>query len=269
MELLERGAFLASLEGWLDAARHGQGCMVLLGGEAGIGKTALARAFCDRHGADARVLWGACDALRTPRPLGPLLDITREVGWELARLVAAEPTRHRLFGAFLDLLASAREPVVAVVEDAHWADEATLDLLLFLGRRVADSPAVVLVTYRDDEAGREHPLRTVIGDLATARWVHRLDLPPLSRAAVASLADPHGIDPDRLHRVTGGNPFFVTEVLGAAGGEVPPTVRDAVLARTARLTPAARAALDAARVATARGIGGPSQYQYGEATAPR
>ena len=185
MELLERGAFLESLEGWLAAARSGEGCMVLLGGEAGIGKTALARAFCDRHGADARVLWGACDALRTPRPLGPLLDITREVGGELARLVSAEPTRHRLFGAFLDLLGSAGGPdspgpvpsgdppgrtlpVVAVVEDAHWADEATLDLLVFLGRRVAGSPAVVLVTYRDDEVGPGHPLRTVIGDLAIA-----------------------------------------------------------------------------------------------------
>jgi predicted ATPase len=103
MELLGRGAFLESLESWPAAARNGEGCMVLLGGEAGIGKTALARAFCDRHGADARVLWGAFDALRTPRPLGPLLDITREVGGELARLVSAEPTRHRLFAAFLDL----------------------------------------------------------------------------------------------------------------------------------------------------------------------
>jgi len=168
MELLERGAFLESLEGRLAAARNGEGCMVLLGGEAGIGKTALARAFCDRHGADARILWGACDALRTPRPLGPLLDITREVGGELARLVSAEPTRHRLFAAFLDLLGPAGRPVVAVVEDAHWADEATLDLLVFLGRRVAGSQAVVLVTYRDDEVGPEHPLRTVIGDLAIA-----------------------------------------------------------------------------------------------------
>src|SRR5215218_146791 len=102
MELLERGAFLGSLESWLAAARNGEGCMVLVGGEAGIGKTALARAFCDRHGTDARVLWGACDALRTPRPLGPLLDIAREAGGELASVVAAEPTRHRLFAAFLD-----------------------------------------------------------------------------------------------------------------------------------------------------------------------
>jgi DNA-binding CsgD family transcriptional regulator len=248
MELLERGAFLGSLEGWLATARNGEGRMVLLGGEAGIGKTALARAFCDRHGDDARVLWGACDALRTPRPLGPLLDIAREAGGELAALVAAEPTRHRLFGAFLDLLGSAGRPVVAVVEDAHWADEATLDLLVFVGRRVPGTSAMVVVTYRDDEVGPEHPLGTVIGDLATARWVHRLELPVLTREAVATLARPQGIDPDRLHRITGGNPFFVTEVLAAPSRQVPPTVRDAVLARAARLSPGARGALDVAAV---------------------
>jgi ATP/maltotriose-dependent transcriptional regulator MalT len=120
MVLLERGTFLGSLDGWLAQARNGHGCLVLVGGEAGIGKTSLVSAFRDRHGGDARVLWGACDALRTPRPLGPLLDIAREAGGELAALVAAEPTRHRLFGAFLDLLDSGDRPVVAVVEDAHW-----------------------------------------------------------------------------------------------------------------------------------------------------
>jgi tetratricopeptide (TPR) repeat protein len=105
-----------------------------------------------------------------------------------------------------------------------------------------------VVTYRDDEVGPAHPLGTVIGDLATARWVRRIELPALSRDAVATLARPEGIDPDRLHPATGGNPFFVTEVLGAPGREVPPTVRDAVLARAARLSPTARGALDAAAV---------------------
>ena len=138
--------------------------------------------------------------------------------------------------------------MVAVVEDAHWADEATLDLLVFVGRRVAATPAMVVVTYRDDEVGPGHPLRRVIGDLATARWVRRLELPALTREAVAALARPQGIDPDRLHQTTGGNPFFVTEVLGASSGEVPPTVRDAVLARAGRLSPVARGALDAAAV---------------------
>ena len=98
MVLLERGTFLGSLDGWLAEARDGRGCLVLVGGEAGIGKTSLVSAFHNRRGGDARVVWGACDALRTPRPLGPLLDIAREAGGELAALVAAEPTRHRLFG---------------------------------------------------------------------------------------------------------------------------------------------------------------------------
>jgi hypothetical protein len=104
---------------------------------------------------------------------------------------------------------------------------------------VAGTPAMVVVTYRDDEVGPGHPLRTALGDLATAGWVHRLELPALTREAVATLAGPEGIDPDRLHQATDGNPFFVTEVLGAASGEVPPTVRDAVLARAARLSPTA------------------------------
>jgi hypothetical protein len=107
---------------------------------------------------------------------------------------------------------------------------------------------MVVVTYRDDEVGPGHPLRRVIGDLATARWVRRLELPALTREAVATLARPRGIDPDRLHQTTGGNPFFVTEVLGSSGREVPPTVRDAVLARAGRLSPLARGALDAAAV---------------------
>jgi hypothetical protein len=204
MDLLERAPALESLERLLAAAGEGRGCMVLLGGEAGIGKTAVASAFGERHRGDARVLWGACDALRTPRPLGPLLDIARDAGGEPARLVDAEAPRHARGRA------------------GH------------LPRR----------------RGRPgHPLRTVMGDLATQPPVRRLDLTRLSREAVAALARPHGVDAEPLYRVTGGNPFFVTEVLAAPAapaGRVPPTVRDAVLARTARLSPAARALLDAA-----------------------
>jgi DNA-binding CsgD family transcriptional regulator/tetratricopeptide (TPR) repeat protein len=251
MELLERARFVDALERDLAAAAGGEGRMVLLGGEAGIGKTTLTRTFCDRHRAGARVLWGVCDALRTPRPLAPLLDIARGAGGELARLVDADAGRHALFTGLLDALSSG-PPAIAVIEDAHWADEATIDLLVFVGRRVGGTRALVVVTYRDDEAGPGHPLRTAMGDLATARTVGRLDLPPLSREAVAALAhggEPgHEVDPDHLYAVTGGNPFFVTEVLSARTAGVPSTVRDAVLARAARLSPAARAALDVAAV---------------------
>jgi DNA-binding CsgD family transcriptional regulator len=250
MELLEREPLLASLDARLDRAAAGAGSLVLLAGEAGIGKTSLARAFCDRHQPDARRWWGACDALSTPRPLGPLYDIARTAGGELAGLMASDASRHHRFGGFLDALSDPRRPVIAVIEDVHWADEATLDLLIFIGRRVADTGAVIVVTYRDEEIGPDHPLRPVLGRLATLPAVDRLRLPRLTEPAVATLAADHPADAAQVYRVTGGNPFFVTEILaagtGAGAGTVPETVSDAVLARAAQLPPPARAALDAA-----------------------
>jgi DNA-binding CsgD family transcriptional regulator/tetratricopeptide (TPR) repeat protein len=249
MELLERQQHREMLAARLTEAQAGagSGSMVLVTGEAGIGKSALVREFCTANATRTRVLWGACDALRTPRPLGPLHDIARTAGGKLAQLVADEAPRHQAFTAFLDVLAG-RPPAVAVFEDVHWADEATLDLLLFVGRRVADTHALVIATFRDDEVDRDHALRVVLGDLATARSVHRLAVPPLSPAAVAELAAPLGHDPTRIYAVTNGNPFFVTEVLADGDHPVPVTVRDAVLARAARLVPAARETLDVAAV---------------------
>ncbi|ADB34819.1 transcriptional regulator, LuxR family [Kribbella flavida DSM 17836] len=217
------------------------GTLVLIGGEAGIGKTTLVRVHCGSLPADLPVRSGFCDALGTPRALGPLHDIAKSVP-ALAGLLAAGADRHRAFTTLLDLLAEG--PSVTVIEDVHWADEATLDLLIYLGRRIADLPAVVLVTYRPEEVGRDHPLRRVLGDLATARAVRRIQVPALSPDAVAALSEPLGRDGVRLHAVTGGNPFFVTEALSAPADDVPATVRDAVLARAHRLGPAARAVLD-------------------------
>ncbi|GAA3242346.1 ATP-binding protein [Actinocorallia longicatena] len=237
MELLEREDELRAL----GARPHG---VVLVAGEAGIGKTSLVREFC--AGSGRPVLWGACDALRTPSPLGPLRDMARTAGGELARVLAAEGPRHALFSAFLDQVGAGE--AVAVVEDPHWADEATLDLLMFAGRRMAGTGGLLLVTYRDDEVGPGHPLLAVLGALATDRAVRRLRLPPLSAAAVAALAGPSGPDATRLHGRTGGNPFFVTESLADPGQPVPATVRDAVLARAARLDAAGREALEAVAV---------------------
>jgi DNA-binding CsgD family transcriptional regulator/tetratricopeptide (TPR) repeat protein len=248
MQLLEREPALDALGGWLAEARAGRGRLVLVAGEAGVGKTTLMAAFAARQRPLARVLWGACDPLTTPRPLGPLADVAPAIGGQLERLLGEEAPRERLFPALLERLAAPGVATVLVVEDAHWADAATLDLLRFLGRRLGAAPVLVVVTYRDDAVGPAHPLRLVAGDLATSAVVRRLRLAPLSRQGVAVLAGPHGLDPAALHERTGGNPFFVTEVLAAGDEAIPATVRDAVLARAARLPAAARAVLDAAAV---------------------
>jgi DNA-binding CsgD family transcriptional regulator/tetratricopeptide (TPR) repeat protein len=236
MELLEREQCLVELTGWLHAAAEKGGCVALVAGEAGIGKTALVQAFSKQQ-SGTRVLWGACDALFTPRPLAPLHDIARQTKGALLTAVTSGANRNEIFTAAMDELE--REKTLVVFEDMHWADEATLDLLKYLGRRVHRTHAMLAVTYRDDEVGQRHPLRYVIGDLPRAS-VHRMPLPPLSESAVAQLASRAERPSEGLHSLTGGNPLFVTEVLATAGDTVPSTVRDAVLARAGRLSPAAR-----------------------------
>jgi len=248
MSLLERESALETLGGWFAEARAGRGRLVLVGGEAGVGKTTLVNEFALQHRQTARVLWGACDALTTPRPLGPLSDVAPALGGQLDQLLHDEAPREVLFPALLQRLRDTRVVTVLVVEDVHWADEATLDLLRFLARRLGPAATLLVVTYRDDEVGPVHPVQLLAGDLASSALVRRLRLAPLSRQAVASLAGPRGVDPDGLYERTGGNPFFVTEVLAAGDEAIPATVADAVLGRAARLSPPARQVLDAAAV---------------------
>jgi len=224
---------------------------VLVGGEAGVGKTALVRAFCDAQTGRGRILWGGCDPLFTPRPLGPLLAIADDAGGELQTLVQNGAIPHEVVAA-LGRELQARPGTVFVLEDVHWADEATLDVLKLLARRVENLPVLVVATFRDDELDRRHPLRIVLGELATNGAVRRLKLASLSQAAVAQLAAPHGVDADEVYAKTAGNPFFVVEALAAGTAAVPDTVRDAVLARAARLDGEARALLDAVSIVPQR-----------------
>jgi DNA-binding NarL/FixJ family response regulator/tetratricopeptide (TPR) repeat protein len=248
--LLERADHLTALTESLAAVTaEASGRVVLVGGEAGVGKTVLLRAFCDQLPDSTRVLWGACEGLLTPGPLGPFFDLAEITGGELEELVSREARPHEVAAALVRELAGGRATVV-VIEDLHWADEATLDVLRLLARKVAAVRALVLTSYRDDELDRAHPLTLVLGELATARSVSRLEVAPLSADAVGALAEPYGIDTNDLHRQTKGNPFFVTEVLAAGTGEIPRTVRDAVLARVARLSEPARLLLEAIAIAT-------------------
>ncbi|HEY3191259.1 MAG TPA: AAA family ATPase, partial [Solirubrobacterales bacterium] len=247
--LLERSEHLSALDAALnEVIAKSKGRLVLIGGEAGVGKTSLLREFCDRSPDSVRVLWGACEALLTPGPLGPLFDVAEVTRGELEELVSTGARPHEVTSALLRELGS-RRATVLVLEDLHWADEATLDVVQLLGRKVETISTLVLASYRDDELDGGHPLRVVLGELATARAVTRLDLSPLSADAVGLLAAPHGVDAEDLYRRTGGNPFFVTEALAAEAQELPRTVRDAVLARARRLNPAARTLLDAVAVA--------------------
>ena len=246
MKLLERDTALGELEAALQAAAGGEGRFLLIGGEAGIGKTALVRHFTARPQPVARTLWGACDDLFTPRPFGPLHDIAAQIGGELLRLLQTESNRPLIFAACLKEVQT--QPTLAVIEDIHWADEATLDLLKYLGRRIHLTPSLLVVTYRDDELSPQHPLRLLLGDLATSPALRRVVLTPLSVEGVRQLAENRPVDVESLYRQTGGNPFYVTEVLAAAQAGVPPTVRDAVLARAARLSLSGRAVLNAAAV---------------------
>ena len=247
-DLLERTEELSVLEKGLETVRRSsRGRIVLVSGEAGVGKTALLRRFCEERGQSARILWGGCDALFTPRPLGPLLVVAEDAGGELADLVAGGVMPHELVAALAREL-RARTPTVFVLEDVHWADEATLDVLRLLARRLETVPALIIASCREDELDWGHPLRIVLGELATSRTVTRVKLAALSPAAVARLAEPHGVDADALYRKTAGNPFFVVEALAAQADEIPDTVRDAILARGARLGPAAKRLLEAVAV---------------------
>jgi len=242
-ELLERESLLAALGDAADAAARGDGRTVLVSGEAGIGKTSLLERFAAGLGR-GRVLWGACEALATPRPLGPLHDIAGPAGAALRGALARPGDRAALFAAVLDELARPPAPTVVVFEDVHWADDATLDLVKYLGRRIRHAGALLVLSHRDDAASLDK-LRAVLGDLPSAH-VARLQVPPLSRAAVERLAAVVARrDAGGVHAATGGNAFFVTEVLrqGGAAAGVPASVRDAVLARAAMLPPLADALL--------------------------
>ena len=243
--LLEREELLTQLA----EARAAGGRLVFVGGEAGVGKTALVREFASRSG--ERVLFGSCENLTTPTPLGPFLDVADVAEAGEPRLVAR---------ALLDEL---RDGETLVLEDVHWADQATLDVLRVVGRRIDGTRALVLATYRDDEVDKAHPLRVVLGELASAPGVGRLPVPHLSLEAVRVLAEPHEADGDAIHALTRGNAFYVTEVLAGGTGALPETVRDAVLARVATLDEGARRLLDAAALIPAR-----CELWLLEATAP-
>jgi DNA-binding CsgD family transcriptional regulator/tetratricopeptide (TPR) repeat protein len=244
--LIEREHVLGRLTALIDDAAAGSGRLVFLTGEAGIGKTSVVAALTDLAQGRLAVRRGACDSVATAA-LGPFIDAVPELA-DVLEGAATDVQRPSLFRRLRSALSGT--PTLLVLEDVHWADGATLDLLRFLGRRLADLPLLVVATSREDEVPPGHPLATLLGDLATAPGVHRVQLVPLSVAGVRRLVAEAGspLDVGQLHRTTDGNPFFVTELVALGALDLPATVRDAVLARTAPLSAAGQQVLDAAAV---------------------
>ena len=245
--LVEREPELAMLQDAAAAASSGPGRVVLVTAEAGGGKTTLIDRFCADRAPSTRVLRGACDALFTPRPLGAFHDFAGSVSAELRERLLGDAIPYQVAAALIDDLRR-NEPTVLVVEDAHWADEATLDVLRLVMRRITGERALIVLSYRDEALDARHPLRVLLGEVATGRSLTRIALPPLSPEAVALLARSYDVDVPDLYRATAGNPFFVTEVLASGDHSIPSSVRDAVLARTARLSDEARAVLDSVAI---------------------
>jgi DNA-binding CsgD family transcriptional regulator/tetratricopeptide (TPR) repeat protein len=253
---LERDAQLAQLNALARrVARGGPGEVVLLRGEAGVGKTTLLARFADQLNPRPRVLRGWCDPLGAPRPLGPLTDalagLDAAAGAGLAAAVDSGDTA-RIYRQLLAALGD-RDRWVWVIEDAHWADGATLDLVRFLARRIATLRLLLVISFRDDELAATHPLAITLGDLANYAAVSRIALEALSLPAVSALAAGSGLNAERLHHVTGGNPFFVTEVLAAGPDaltrkDLPRSISEAVHGRLGRLSAKARETVHAVAV---------------------
>ncbi|WFU86344.1 AAA family ATPase [Rhizobium sp. CC1099] len=244
--LLDREGPLETLLSAMRSAAAGHGSTVLLEGEAGIGKTSLLREFAEHADKGCQVLWGWCEALFTPCPLGPMQDIGQLLDPRVAALLDQAAPPERLFPALLNVLQHASVAIVLIFEDVHWADNATLDLIKYLGRRISLLPVVLVLSLRSDEIGADHPLTHVLGDLPSAS-VTRIALEPLSPEAVTVLAEQAGRRAADLYRVTEGNPFFITELLAsgeAEQGRVPDSIRDAVWTRLSRLTAGERKVLE-------------------------
>jgi len=204
-----------------------------------VGKTSLVERFIAEVVAQARVHRGACENLSTPEALLPLRDIARASGGSF------DPNADHIqsFESLLKVLSSPGLPSVLVIEDLHWADTVTLDLIRFLARRIRGVRALILLTYRDEELDARSPMRSLLGE-APPGSVERMTIDSLSERAVIQLAERMGRCGEALFALTAGNPFLVTETL-AVDGDVPTdAVRDATLARAARLPPEARVVLE-------------------------
>jgi len=228
MELIERDGFLRSLETKFESVTEGEGHCILLSGEAGIGKTSLIKSFYKEKKADCKIYQGTCDALFTPRPLAPIYDIIWQIEKDTKENELYNVDRALLFNQLFHGLEQQKKPVIIIIEDIHWADEATLDFIKFFARRIVRLHCLFILSYRDNEILDNHPLRNVLGQLPSDSLT-RLQLQPLSRHAVEKMAEERGYKGEDVFSISGGNPFYVTEILASYSPGVPDNIKDSIL----------------------------------------
>jgi len=227
MELLERESYFSSLQSQFERTRD-EGCCVFITGEAGIGKTSLVQQFCRRIRSKSAIYSGTCDALFTPSPLAPLHDIAWQMGNNLPDDIRNTEDRSVLFAKFFQTIANHEWPVIILFEDIHWADAATLDFIKFFTRRISQTHCLFLCTFRDNEVHSQHALKNLPGELSPDSYL-QLTLAPFSKKIVEQLAEERGYNGDDVYRLTGGNPFYVHEILASYSQGVPQKIKDSIL----------------------------------------
>jgi len=228
MELFERESFLALLDKQFRETSSGEGHCFFITGDAGIGKTSLVKEFLKQVERVSIQYTGSCDLLFTPRPLAPLYDIASQIKGDLLEKISSISSRPELFLKFAYELTEPAKTVIVVFEDIHWADEATLDFIKFFARRITQSKCLFILTWRDDEIGEQHPLRRVLGHLVPGSFT-RVQLVPLSKEAVQQMASRRGYNGEDVYSISGGNPFYVNEILAHYSPGVPDNIKDSVL----------------------------------------
>ncbi|MGI9585944.1 MAG: ATP-binding protein [Acidimicrobiia bacterium] len=239
--LLERESQLELLSELVANVDSSGGRVVLVRGEAGIGKSSVVAEFIARTGQECHILFGTCDDLLTPQTLGAFWDIARD---EPSLRDPVQTDRRRLVQeTLLDLLCRSLRSTVLVIEDTQWADAATLDVIKFLGRRMDQTNGLMVLTYRDTEVDLDHPLRHVIGDLPAGN-IERIALQPLSAEGVRAMLGDGGFSASEVMALSDGNPLYVAELMTWGSDVVPASIHDMVLARTSQLSEAARELLE-------------------------
>lgn len=229
MHLIERENMMVMLQQHLKKVSDEEGHCILISGEAGIGKTALMKEFCKQQKLSGNVFWGSCDDLFTPRPLGPLYDVLWQITKKSRSNGLSEKSRTELFIDFFQEIDALEGVVIVVFEDIHWADNGTLDFIQYAVRRIEQLSCLFILTFRENEMNLKPSLRNMLGQLPPDSY-SKFELLPLSKPAVIEMATSKGFNGEEVFGISGGNPFYVNEILASYSPGIPEKIKNSILA---------------------------------------